>query len=326
MPVTAAKTYIKQPWNVPSQNAGMLYDMVKWLTDEHSSITGPAWTVVTADDGSRIDQPGGGDFLANIDSGNDWSTGNANTPLVGAWVCLESLTASTNNGTNHFQFILRATSSDIEFYLIQNENFSIPGATTSLSAPTVPADSVGPFLLEADATVNVAWLNMCADEGMLGGILDEQAGSVARFFYVGELDEGHPSDTRPYVLFDRRACTTSESNTWLMLAAQDGVTPLDVGRMVNFGDNSYVNGGVRKNLLGVDPLMKVGAACWDSASSSSIPSGFVQFRGWCRNIRETHEDLANHGTLDSLNFLYANSDAGSSPGLAIVSDGVTVYP
>jgi len=326
MPITAPKTYIKQAWNVPGDNAAMAYDMVKWLTDEHSSITGPAWTVVTADDGSRIDQPAGGDFLANIDSGNDWSTGNANTPLLNTWVCLESLDASTNNGTNHFQLIIRAVTNNIEFYLIPYENFSIPGATTSFSAPTVPANSVG-YDLPANINFNTSWLNMCADEGMLAGFLDEQAGSYGRFFYVGELDDGHPSDDRPYALFnDINYGAIATGDQWTMIAAQDGTTVLDNGYTIRFGGSSVpLNTATRMNLLGVDPLFRLGASAWSNVSGSS-PSGLIQFRGWCRNIREAHESLADHGTLDNLNWLYVNSSAGTRSTFAIASDGVTTYP
>ncbi len=329
MGVTAAKLYVKQPWNLPGDLAAMTYDLVKFLTDDHASLTGPGWTVVACDDKTNIDTPSGGTSLANIDSGNDWSTGNANTPAVDSWICLESLDATTANGTNHFQLIIKSlVGEDIRFWLLPNENFNIPGSTTSGSDPTVPGDSLV-VTVDTDADVNTAWLNMNADEGMMNFLLDEQSGGDARFFYVGEMDKSPTGWTRPYVMTVSVLAHLTGS-MFTTLSPQDDVTICNNSRLIivgcpETGGTRWMSKGTRKNLLGVDPIFPIGVATWTSSLSPSEMSGNIGFRGFLRNVRDVHKDVGVHGTLDSMDWVFANDNVGF-PGIAIRWDGSTSYP
>ena len=326
--------YVKQPWDLPTDMEAMLYDLTKFLTDEHATQTGPAWTVVCADDASRIDTPAGGNFLANLDTLNDWSTGNANTPVQGAWICLESLDATTKNGTNHFQAIIKASTGGLGYliWLMPNQNFVVPGSTTSTANPTVPADSLGEsggYFFGAD--IGVSYLNMNADEGMAVFLLNAQAGNDTRFFYLGELDGSHESWTRPYALskLDFGFWSTNAADNYMStLFPDDGVTPcleatMGFAACPDTGGNRWMSRGTRKNLLGVDPIFPVSVATYNFISFNSRQLGF---RGYLRNVRDTHEDMPAQGTIDSMNWVHANEFPGSHPAMAIRWDGATAYP
>lgn len=316
------------------------YQNCLWLTGEHASVggsTGSEWTVVECDDGSRRDTPSPTAKFTDINSANDWSTGNANTPGVGSWVILES---ANKNNTNHLQIYIRLTSAtQTQFRIIPLEDWaSSPdfGSSTSTGGAEPDFGTVINYGNTSGTNTSItgfagvaAYSNIC-DEGMFVWFYDDGTNNVT-WLYAGEVNPFHPNasttDDRAYVIFNGLGETSWEDSVtgidWRRLSPVDKTTVLLLGspgfiRTDGVSTSHAEVATKRGNVLGADFILPV-PIYFDDV-------GHQHFAGWLRNCFMVHAQLGAEGTLGLVNpdFYYRGDATTTEPPICVTWDGSTV--
>ena len=315
------------------------FDLVRFLCDNHASLTGPGWTVIDADDGTNRDQPAGPNFdLTELGGSNLWNPANGSPP-TGSWIVIESL---DSNNTNHCQvWIHLQSSTEVQFRVIPFEDFAAGGGTTGGSDPTFPATSFGNSSASNQSfsfQSGVARFLGVATEGnmvWLGTVLSDE-----EWIYFGEVDGAadastgaSPPDDRAYTILR----TTADVHIGQSINDEPfcRLSPLDDTTVI--GDGNTESGFVqfysqaeapltgsatwpRMATLSEDHLLPIGAAFFDT--------GHQHFMGYLRNVRGCNGQLGSMGTFDGHEWLYYNDRRSSASYTCVVFkwDGATRFP
>jgi len=309
-----------------------LPDMVRFLINDHPTITGPGWTIVEAGSGSiaRNTASNPSDLDSIVGSASVWASGTIN---VNDWIVLES---ANGNNTNHFQLYLEYQSAtQLYLLVIPNEDFVTGGAAAS--PPTWPTSSFGvtgsgPVTMTGFTTT--AYYSIVADQGMAMFLFDDFTNTNVQWTYVGEIDgarsNGNPPDDRAYVAYDTPSTVrwvSSATTPWNRASPVDDVTILsgtnNGGETTHMVSPSGGNGMIhelshRDFLLGVDSILPIGIY---------YANLHRHFAGFLRNVYSVHYLMGSAGTLDSRRFAYRNNAAGAAhPGICFRWDGSSAYP
>ncbi len=312
----------------PSQSFASLTlalpQMVRFLVNDHSSITGPGWTIVEAYDGTTREVPSDSSDMDSFTGGFGWRT---DTLGADDWIVLESADA---NNTNHFQLYLELQSTTtINFMMIPFEDFATGGS--AVSPPLFPTSSYGvssgSFVVMAGFSTEATY-SIVADEGMAAILNDNNTTSVD-YMYVGELDtlmvSGTQGDLRSYVIRDDVSSvghTNSAVSRWTRLSPLDNKTVIEDGWAASrhaLGANTRVHeaGAARDNLLGLDSILPV--SVWFN------DTGHRHFAGYMRNVFGVYASLPEQsGTMSGSNFMHRANQAAEGQ-ICMRWDGSTAY-
>lgn len=307
------------------------YDLIRWICDNHATLTGPGYTVVEADDGTNIDTPSGAPFsLTELGASNAWNPDNANFPPPdGSWIVLESL---DSNNTNHFQVIFQLSGDNLVYRIFALEDFTTGGGTTAPSLPTMPSTNFGDAAGTNETLTGYAFsaLYHCtATEGNLIILTDHSTDS--NLAYIGEVDNPDPADDRAYVSY--RATSTLGPNEsaniedWVRLSPVDDTTVIGAAQnegsqLVEWMDHGETNYQ--------DPDEHGGVALGDSILILPIgvafpTTGHRHFAGWLRNLRTSNASNGLRAATSDLQWIMRGNDT-FRPCFAIRWDGSTTYP
>lgn len=312
------------------------YDFVRFLTDDHPTETGPAWTVVDADDTSDRSQPSGpNNNLTELGGTNLFNPDNAGIPPLGSWIVLESL---DSNNSNHMQVWIHFQSSTVtEIRLMPFEDFSAGGGSTGGSNPTFPTINFG-----TSAGSSLSWSFVSTTARYLGNATEGNFIFLGTNFndeeyvYVGELDGAadastgaSPPDDRCYVM---NRTTADVHFDVFNSTPYIRVSPLDDSTVITSSGPIAPQGAEgdwlcnqnqdwpRVSIGGDDLVFGVGVQFTNS--------GHEHFAGWFRNLRMAPGDLGLMGTLQSRQWLHYGDSRSASPqaSIAIKWDGTTKFP
>lgn len=302
-----------------------LPDIVRFLINDHPSITGPGWTIVEAQAGGNREVPGDPTDLDSLVSAVGWPNG---TIAVNDWIVLESADA---NNSNHFQlYIEYQATNDINFMLIPFEDFTTGAGAAS--PPTFPgtAFAIGSNINVYSKAAGANVYSIVADEGMMALLTDGLGNSDVHWTYIGELNpsfsDGSPADERCYVVHDNEGIVGLAENsaqiTFNRLSPVDDSTVLIIGYDVNFfsfGANTRVieDGADIGRILGQHVIYPVGV--WFNDTSHR------HFAGFLRNIYSIHAFVGSMGTLNNKAYMFRNNSPGARGGIVFEWDGVTAY-
>lgn len=300
-------------------------DMVRFLINDHPTITGPGWTIVEAQSGANREVPSVATDLDSLVSATAWPNGTLST---GDWIVLESANA---NNTNHFQlYIEYQSTTDINFIMFPLEDFSTGGGAAT--PPTFPATAVGAGGSIVAFTKDSAAItySIVADEGMMALLVDALGNSDCDWTYIGELDasfpDGTPADDRCYVIHDNESLVswadTSSEYVFNRLSPLDDSTVLTLGYDAQFftwGSNVRIHedGTDIGRILGQHSIYPVGI--WFNDTSHK------HFAGFLRNIYSIHAYAGCIGTINNKSYMFRNNSTLFSGGIVFEWDGTTGY-
>lgn len=302
--------YVKQGHDLP---ADALPDMVRFLINDHPTITGPGWTIVEAQAGGNREVPSDSTDLDSLVSATGWPNGSL---AVGDWIVLESANA---NNTNHFQLYIEYESTvAYSFKLIPLQDFATGGGAAS--PPTLPSTSVGTGTsLFAYSTFNhFANYTIIADEGMMMFLLDGSNAGL-RFTYIGEVNVPDPvRDSRAYVIRDGETNVEHTNSGWDRLSPMDQITLL-TGVPVMFG---LVGTGIPLHdmnagrMFDVDYILPVGV--WFNSPGDDHD----HFAGWLRYCFSGRMRSFGHVAITPDRRWFAVANGTSDPAIFIQWNGV----
>ena len=299
-----------------------LPQIVRFLINDHATITGPGWTIVEAQSASNREVPSDSSNLDSLVSATDWP---AETISTGDWIVLESANA---NNTNHFQlYIEYDTATSIRFMLMPLEDFTTGGGAAS--PPTFPATAFaeGALTFLMTMATGAVVYSVIADGGMMSLLVDGFGNIDCDWTYIGELEPTFPlDDTRCYVVWDNESLVSfadaSGDVALNRLSPLDSSTILTLGisaELYTFGSNVRIHedGTALGRLFGKQTIFPVGI--WFNDSGHQHLSGFM------RNIFSIHAEMGNRGTLNERTLMFRNNSAVAAPGIVFAWDGLTDY-
>lgn len=300
-----------------SEASSALPDIVRFLINDHPSITGPGWTIVEAQAGGNREVPGDPSDLDSLTASSGWVTGSV---AADDWIVLESANA---NNSNHFQLYIELESATgINFMLIPFEDFETGGAVAS--PPLFPTSSFGNSsgsFVTLSVFDSSAQYTVIADEGMMALLADQTGSNNPNFTYIGEIDSIHPEE-RAYVI---RTITGDVGHTdlstaprWRKLSPIDNVSVISAtpAQLYSFGANTRLHDTVadRGNLFGLDSIFPV--TLWFESPSYCA--------GYLRNCYSAHENLPEaSGTLSGSSYLHRRDQAEAN--IVLPLDGISVF-
>ena len=313
-----------------------LPDVVRFLVNNHPTLTGPGWSIIEAFTSSSASRevPSNSASVSSLATATSWISG----PLgAGDWIVLES---ANGNNTNHFQLYMEADASTrLHVLLIPLCNFVTGGS--AVTPPTFPTTSLGsgtsvPVTIPCIATQMK--ISVVADQGMMAFIHDTGINSETVWTYVGELngarENGSPADDRCYVIHDSpTALEWDEGVNDNALRFWNRLSPVDDSTMLsgttNGGASAFVgepnsphlpihSEAERDMTLGVDSILPVGV---------NFGIGIHRhFAGFLRNVYSVHRGLGTVGQLNDRAFIYRNVGNQLHAGICFKWDGTTLYP
>lgn len=317
MPLTGAKFY---PNIFHATNRLAIRDMVAFLIDDHATITGPGWSIVEAYDGTAgaRETPSittGTGALASFTGTFSWKD---DTVAVGDWIVLR-----TNVGGTEFQLYWEVESTTTwQYKLIPLDDF-VTDPTVLVSPPALPTSSVGSgtsVVTHAQSTVGDNWYSMVADEQMVSLFNHRGGGTAINWGYIGSLDQAHPSDIRPFVIFDNpgevNVFDGSFGTYWNRLSPVDQRTILGTGYWCWLRRGNDVNMANDSLWLHDRTALPAGVVFENSSH--------VHFAGMLRHVYQAQELLGHRNTFDTLNFITMSDNVGR-PGICMVWDGTTEW-
>ena len=342
MPITAPHFFRKLAFTFPAQRNLAFYELAQWLNGSHSTEVGPGWTCVAADDTTRIDSGN----LSDMNSANDWSTINANTPPNGSWIALQSQPGLTDRMWILLLFFgefgtSNASPDRVGFVLIPRpegpnaDPFVVPELSTAGEAPAVPSGS----MVKEVYTDDTQWIGSIqmianADESSLNFLPCFAAADPLNqptWWVGGEVEDGPPNQDRNWVAHTYDGgistgpnITTSTSNTGFSreTARNGDFAVVSLGRWATF----YANSGAYRvaadpdsalDDLGEPPILPVWVSFYDSNRQ--------QVAGRIRHVFEVNPVKGQRGTLNGRTLLFMNYNT-SDPNIAITWDGATDFP
>lgn len=344
MAVTAPEFFRAITFAMPADRNLGFYEMMQWLNDDHATETGPGWVLIAADDTVRIDTA---TTFTLLNSANDWSKGNANTPPDGSWCCLQTLPGNT---ARVWQFVCffgsfggspEANALRVTMVMIPyadgtgSDPFVVPGATTAAASPAVPTLS----MVSRCYTDSAEWsgnVKMCAvaDENSFVFLPSvDGVDPIARrtWWVAGELENGPTGETRNFVAHQFEGPTNPGPHIEES-AAYNGFARVEARN----SNTTILTEGLWLELFGasgIDRLADEPAGPLDALGRPPVLPLGVYFRdenrsevaGFFRLLREVTPTLGKKGTLATLTFLYLNSTV-NQPGFAMKWDGSTAFP
>lgn len=297
-----------------------LPQIVRFLINDHASITGPGWTIVEAYDGTTREVPSDVTDMDTFSVGFGWRTSSL---AAGDWIVLESANA---NNANHFQLYIELDSTtNINFMLIPFEDF--PTSDSLVSPPLFTTSSFGSSsgsFVAMSTFAASAQYTIAADEGMMALLADQTGSNAPRFIYIGEIDSLQTTgslDDRSYVI---RSAPSNVGHTDSATARWQKLSPLDNKTVLSGYPNMWYSWGSnnrthdtatdRGNLLGLDTILPV--SLWFTSPGHTA--------GYLRNIFSGHENLPEtSGTLSGSNYLHRRNE--TEPNIVMSFDGSTAF-
>lgn len=253
-----------------------------------------------------------------------------------------SYSITPNDGT----FASGVTTEDVQLYLKMATPSGTPDEFEHLimpfddfvgdnnNTPTFPSTAIGDALqnpVDSTTGLNVGvWIGV-ADEGMASLISDGGSVEAAGWLYWGDLDAPLPSDSRPFVIWDRadfcRITDASLTQYWNRLSPADDTTFI-VGTLVTLYSGSPNASVTRENTgdhllnrLGEQPILPVGV--YFATTNHRHMAGFL------RNVYMIGNTSAGvRGTLGSMSYAYRMDNNVGADGIQPVVlkwDGLTKY-
>jgi hypothetical protein len=324
MPLTAAKIYPKQFHNTLAKG---LRDIVAFLINDHGSITGPAWSIVEAFDGtaSSLQIPSttsGSGALASFTGTFSWKD---DALIPNDWIVLETNIAG---GLPEFQlYIEYATTTAIQYILFPFEDFATGGG--AVSPPTFPDRAVGSITSVVTHSLggitDGGWYTVIADEQMMALVITRGGKTACTFGYIGSVDEAATTDTRPFVIHDSPANVSvldSGASVW------NRVSPIDNDTEIGLGYWTYIRASSVSGMTG--GKMASDTTFWLD-EQPVLPTmvtfnntGHQHVAGYLRNVFEGHARLAYRSTLGTGEYI-AISDDTNDGAIVLPWDGSTEW-
>lgn len=301
--------YIKQS-NVL---ANALPDIVRFLINDHLTITGPGWTIVEARSNTAREVPSDPSDLDSLVTATDWKN---DSIAVGDWIVLES---TDSLSTNHFQLFMEYQSTTaLNLRVIPLEDFATGGGDAS--PPTFPSTSFGNNSTTVSMTVPVhnSGYTVVADEGSMIIVVDGHDTAIT-FAQLGELD-GVPFDRDPrpyYIHYVPGQVGHAAGNVFSRLS------PIDNTTLINGGVSAVM--GVEFDHMHEDIEGRIFSSHYFLPASVFFRTASHQhFAGWQRNMYAGKDTGDNNGIRISPQgrFLMV-SDATTITQLAIKWNGET---
>lgn len=287
--------------------------LIRFLVNDKTGWTGPAWRIIEAYDGTTREVPSLATDMDSFSAGFGWRT---NSVGAGDWIVLQSLPA---NNSNVFQVYFEIeTTSQMNLMMIPYADFATGGS--AVSPPLFPTSSFGVSsgsFETLDGFVTDAQYTIVADEGMCAILTDQSGSNSANFTYLGELDSVYTSrsfDDRCYVVRNRTTDvgwtdSASSGDRWTRLSPLDNTTVLGTGyssQFYAFGKNSRIHENTPiDNLLTASSILPVGIHFADSHH--------VHFAGWCRNLYASPAGQPeDSGTFNNSEFMFRRDQAAEA--------------
>ncbi len=317
MPLTGPKIYPKVYHN---DNALAIRDMVAFMINDHATLTGPGWDIVEAYDGSAGSRQvpsttSGSGALASFTGTFSWKD---DTVATNDWIVLRT---NIGGGDPEFQFYLeRSSTSNWQYKLIPLDDFVVD-STALVSPPTLPLLSVGAGTSVVTHTMDAGWFSAVADEQMWSFLRADHGGNGIDWGYVGSVDQPHPTDIRPFIIYDNPAEVT-------VYDAFTGGTFWN--RLDPYSQMAVTGSGYWTWLRrGSDPNIANEEIMWLTSTMvlpvciifTSTPQHVV---GFPRHIYQAHESMGYRGVVGDLEYVTFTSNVGR-PGIAMTWDGVTPW-
>lgn len=316
MPLTGAKFY---PNIFHANNRLAARDIVAFLIDDHATITGPGWSIVEAYDGTAGSRQTpstttGTGALASFTGTFSWKD---DTVAVNDWIVLRT---NIGGGGTEFQLYLEAdTSTTWQYKLIPLDDFATD-PTSLVSPPVLPVSSVGSGTSPVTHSLGNGWYSVVADEQMVTVFGHLGGGGAISWGYIGSLDQPHPSDIRPFVIYDNPGEVSvfngSFGTYWNRLS------PIDQSTILGTGYWSWLRRGNDVNIADDDLWLHNRVALPVGVLFEN--AGHVHFAGFTRHVYQAQELMGHRNVIGNLDFVTMSSVA-TRPGIAVKWDGTTEW-
>lgn len=321
-----------------------LPQIVRFMMNDHATITGPAWSLVEAQSGGNREVPSDPADLDSLVSATDWKN---DSIAPDDWVVLESVGGVVSSS---FQLYIEYQDTvRMNIIMMPLADFSTGGGAAS--PPTFPSTAVGngsSLITYGGGTGGnyslFATYNVIADEGMMAFIFDQ---GNCDWSYIGEVDSVYNSgsiikDPRPFVIHDVVGAISLGNTSFNRLSPKDNSTVLTQGSVMGMIASGFLyldaggSSGPGKDLL--NNGLSSGSGYTTVAPWGAIfeDNGHEHVAGWLRNVYTVGEGLSsgngsgNHsGTMSGTNFdehgIMFRSHNSTRPGVAFKWDGATAY-
>lgn len=292
--------------------------LVRFLINDHATITGPGWSIVQAQAGGNREVPSDPSDLDSLVSATGWPN---STLANNDWIVLQSVGGTVSASFQVYMELQTATTMNVMLMPFADFNTS----ESALSPPSFPTGSIGAgsgsFVsmggFSSDATYSAV-----ADEGMAALLFDDNTTAVD-WLYVGEVDSLYNTpasgtqDPRPFVINDIPSDVEWDLGfRWNRISPANNRTALGTGHATGLnGFNDHVHNNNSDLVNGIWGILPVGVAFDDS--------GHDHFAGWFRNVYSVSDQMETSGTLSGSNFMHRTN--GSQAQICFKWDGSTAY-
>ncbi len=306
--------------------ADFLPNFVRFLVNNHTSYSGPGWTIVEAYDSAHSARQVPSD-ASNIDSFTTVISWKSSSLATSDWIVLES---TNSNNSNHFQLYLEYdTTTRVNIYMLPFENFSTGGS--AVSPPLFPTNSIGAgsgTFVQFFGYTAIARYLCVATEGNIALIAERNSTTDCNYIYVGEVDLPRtgtgvsPQDTRAYVINDTPSVVAyNTTDIFNRISPIDNSTHLVAGVELNYSPNTSAwtldaNGVLP--LRNVYPILPILLGFRDT--------NHEHIAGYLRNVYTTWSTCGIAGQFTSKNYIFRNDTLLADVPIVLKWDGETTYP
>ena len=329
--------------NATGNTTGGFLNFIRWLTGESrgdlagGATSGPAGITVvevydgSSDTGAPIREVSTDGTLDGLSALNRWRTGASE--ITSGWIIID-VPGTGLNGNTGFQFSWQFTTTGGRgtdaFALIPNRDWVTGGATgtwtdkaTFLAAGGITVATTPRDMNSAIWTATDTWYGWC-DEGVVCWGRDENPVADVQIWYVGEVDGGDSSDTKPFVISRGTGSITwlETNNNYGRVSPVDGTTELVLSESWGFGHFDSSNSWA----TGQTPFLDFGPG-WPRSEhwAAFVDVNHAHFAGKLRYLQRTMKDAALRGTSDTLTRWLCS--VGTTDHCASLPwDGATAYP
>jgi len=309
-----------------------LTQIVRFLADDHPTISGPGWTVVEArSDGGR-EIPATPTDVDSLVSAVSWK-GDGSGLAAGDWIVLRS--AASIETAERFMMYLEQDQSDRAYvWMFPSDNFVAQGAGNQ-SPPTIAdglpaAPGVAPASPVSFSTfVDGGTMHVAATAAAVGLWRDRTAATNIDWLYVGQVTTlGGPADARPFVISTNPGVVytgIAGGVTFGTRLSYDG-TALVTVQYTDFYNASAV-GYLQNTTIGPDAAR---FEMLDQWLQVSVASNSALFRP--RLVKAVATRIATKDAIDADGWTGGDPDyvcirtVATAGSVCLPSDGVTAWP
>lgn len=285
-----------------------IYDFVRWLVNDHATLTGPRWEVIEAHDSASVSNEtpsitkGPGTMSSFSGSGFSWDTSSTSGITTSDWIVLRTV---TNQGADSFGdiemevYLEYASSTTMSIMVMPLNNFVKGYVTSPPTFPTGAFGAGGGTLMNMVMDVTADYYAV-GDEGMFALVMDD--GNDPYWTYCGELDGASIGDSRCFVLWDlpnEMYFLRSRQNQWTRLSPLNNSTFCTASCMV-LPYSAYA--GIFPSDYGDyaqrPAMLTMPGAVWFNTTSHQHLAGFM------RNVYLGSNNMPYRGVLGDNEFVF----------------------